>query len=250
MILRRVVEHLRQQHWTAIGIELVIVVLGVFIGTQVSNWNDDRIERNLARGDLSQIAADLRSQVEFQRNLESSAKMRIAAVDYIHQQAFGIRLPTTLRLATETWKAPAVEPFPPGQMDNLLGSVNLVRVSQRSRNAYQSLISSGRMAQLQNRALVAQLQAYYGEYDDMLTTATMLRGFRNDGVRDQYPLGLSIFDERPAAEIVALAHDNPGFAAYLRTQREWAILHYNLLHALSPKTDALLKAIDEEIAEP
>jgi hypothetical protein len=250
MILRRLIKHLRDQHWTLIAIDLMIVVVGVFIGTQVSNWNDARIERNLARGDLSQIADDLRSQVEFQRTLETSAKLRIAAVDYIHLEAFGTHLPTKLRLASETWEAPAVEPFPQDQMNNLLGAVNLVRVSQRSRNAYQSLISSGRMAQLQNRALVAQMQAYYGEYDDLMVTATMFRGFRNDGARDQYPLGLSIFDQRPAAEIVALAHDNPGFAAYLRTQREWAILHYNLLHNLSPKTDALLKAIDAEIAKP
>jgi hypothetical protein len=27
-------------------------------------------------------------------------------------------------------------------------------------------------------------------------------------------------------------------------------LHYNLLHKLSPKTDALLKAIDAELARP
>ena len=42
MILRRVVANLKHQHWTAIGIELVIVVVGVFIGMQVSNWNEDR----------------------------------------------------------------------------------------------------------------------------------------------------------------------------------------------------------------
>ena len=35
MILRRLVENLKQQHWTAVAIELVIVVLGVFIGLQV-----------------------------------------------------------------------------------------------------------------------------------------------------------------------------------------------------------------------
>ena len=250
MILRRVIAHMKQQHWTAIGIELLIVVVGVFIGTQVSNWNDARIERNLARGDLSQIAADLRSQMEFQRTLEASARLRISAVDYIQQQAFGTALPTTLHLASETWSAPTVEPFPQDRMDELMSAVNLVRVSLRSRSAYQSLISSGRMAQLSNRRLAEQIQNYYGDYDDLLSTATMFRGFRNDGVRDQYPLGISVFDQRPAAEIVALARANPGFAAYLRTQREWAILHYNLLHDLSPKTNALLKAIDAELARP
>jgi hypothetical protein len=42
MILRRVISHLRKQEWTAISIDFVIVVVGVFIGIQVSNWNEAR----------------------------------------------------------------------------------------------------------------------------------------------------------------------------------------------------------------
>lgn len=42
MILRRVISHFRKQEWTAIGIDLMIVVLGVFIGIQVANWNEAR----------------------------------------------------------------------------------------------------------------------------------------------------------------------------------------------------------------
>ncbi|MGL6290541.1 MAG: hypothetical protein ACRC2H_07645 [Silanimonas sp.] len=38
----RVAEHLRTQNWTAIGIDFLIVVLGVFVGIQVANWNDER----------------------------------------------------------------------------------------------------------------------------------------------------------------------------------------------------------------
>jgi len=32
MILRRVIQHVRKQEWTAIGIDLVIVVVGVYKG--------------------------------------------------------------------------------------------------------------------------------------------------------------------------------------------------------------------------
>lgn len=42
MILRRLVENLNQQNWTAIAIEFVLLVLGVFLGIQVSNWNAER----------------------------------------------------------------------------------------------------------------------------------------------------------------------------------------------------------------
>ena len=42
MLLRRVMEHVKTQNWFAVGIDLVIVVVGVVIGIQVANWNDDR----------------------------------------------------------------------------------------------------------------------------------------------------------------------------------------------------------------
>jgi len=45
MLMRRAVEQFKQQHWMAIGIDLAIVVLGVFLGIQVSNWNEARIEQ-------------------------------------------------------------------------------------------------------------------------------------------------------------------------------------------------------------
>ena len=58
MILRRLTEHLKQLHWTAIGVELVIVVLGVFIGMQVSNWNEQRRDRALAQQYLERLRED------------------------------------------------------------------------------------------------------------------------------------------------------------------------------------------------
>ena len=63
MILRRIVQHLKTQQWTAIGIELVIVILGVFIGTQVSNWNGSRHEEARAREALARIHDDLQTDL-------------------------------------------------------------------------------------------------------------------------------------------------------------------------------------------
>ena len=42
MLLRRVIEHVKTQNWTAVALDFVIVVVGVFIGIQVANWNDAR----------------------------------------------------------------------------------------------------------------------------------------------------------------------------------------------------------------
>ena len=39
MLLSRVIEHVKNQHWTAVILDFVIVVMGVFIGLQVQDWN-------------------------------------------------------------------------------------------------------------------------------------------------------------------------------------------------------------------
>ena len=45
MLLRRITEYVKGQNWTAVAIDFFIVVVGVFIGIQVSNWNDALADR-------------------------------------------------------------------------------------------------------------------------------------------------------------------------------------------------------------
>lgn len=63
MILRRVIAHVRKQEWTAIGIDFVIVVVGVFVGIQVANWNEQRSEDARANAYLARIDGNLQSDL-------------------------------------------------------------------------------------------------------------------------------------------------------------------------------------------
>jgi hypothetical protein len=63
MILQRLATSLRNQDWVTVVIETLIVVLGVFIGLQVNNWNEARAESNRADQYLSRIRADLEADV-------------------------------------------------------------------------------------------------------------------------------------------------------------------------------------------
>ena len=40
MLLRRMIEHVKAQNWTAVALDLIIVVVGVFLGIQLGNWNE------------------------------------------------------------------------------------------------------------------------------------------------------------------------------------------------------------------
>jgi hypothetical protein len=65
MIAGRLTTSLKVQHWTTIAIELAIVIIGVFIGTQVSNWNEARLERLQTQRMLDQLVPELDKQLAF-----------------------------------------------------------------------------------------------------------------------------------------------------------------------------------------
>src|SRR5687768_4083825 len=45
MILRRLAHAIREQNWFAVVLEVTVVVLGIFVGLQVNDWNQRRLER-------------------------------------------------------------------------------------------------------------------------------------------------------------------------------------------------------------
>ena len=88
MITRRFIENLKQQHWTGVVIELVIVVLGVFIGLQANNWNERREFRQREIGLLKDLRADivaenklLRSRGDEYREVSAAGQRALAALD-------------------------------------------------------------------------------------------------------------------------------------------------------------------------
>ena len=65
MIFKRAVAKLRAQDWSAITIELGIVILGVFIGTWVANWNQERTAQRDTRALLVQLQPEMAQQKQF-----------------------------------------------------------------------------------------------------------------------------------------------------------------------------------------
>jgi hypothetical protein len=63
MILRRLAQNLKQQNWTAIWIEFVLLVAGVFLGIQVSNWNAAQADARLGQDYVRRLTRDLREDL-------------------------------------------------------------------------------------------------------------------------------------------------------------------------------------------
>jgi hypothetical protein len=79
MFLRRFIEHIRKQEWTAVALDFVVVVVGVFVGLQVDNWNQERADSKreafylaALQDDFSVVIAELESDIAHYEEIASS----------------------------------------------------------------------------------------------------------------------------------------------------------------------------------
>ena len=88
MILRRLSQSLKEQNWTAIVIEFILLVSGVFLGIQVANWNAERVSNKQSELFTKRLREDLKIEAwnyislnGYYGNVLSNAKRTLAALE-------------------------------------------------------------------------------------------------------------------------------------------------------------------------
>lgn len=76
MLLRRITKHVKAQNWFAVGLDFVIVVLGVFVGLQVQDWNDSRKERVEESVLMARLFEETRSLIDAHERELASLRSR------------------------------------------------------------------------------------------------------------------------------------------------------------------------------
>ena len=79
MILRRLADAIREQNWFTVVLEVLIVVVGIFIGLQVDDWNQARKDRIDEQLFLTRLHDDLL------RADELSSRLRQRRVEFLQQ---------------------------------------------------------------------------------------------------------------------------------------------------------------------
>ncbi|MFN0023859.1 MAG: hypothetical protein ACKVS5_08165 [Parvularculaceae bacterium] len=227
MILRRVIAHFRKQEWTAIAIDFVIVVTGVFVGLQVSNWNEARTEGERSRGYLARIRAELvadMTQLERHRGLwQKVANEGYAAVSYAETGARG---------GATDWEI----------LRSFLHASQSFQLSFAD-TTYSELRSAGELRLIPDADLRSGLTDYYvlvaarrgglGPYELLPEYREMVRGrMRSDIMRYywqacyQQAAGVTTFLDCPppegAADVIGVLEQVAGDAAIIDALRYWA----------------------------
>lgn len=143
MIVRRLREHVSHHNWFAVAVDFIIVVLGVFVGIQASNWNQARVERRQAREYRSMLLDDLETNLR-----DLTARRRY----YEWVRAEGLATLAALqrpsgelgeRFLIDAYQASQIQPW------------------ALKRNTYDQIVSVGAMGNLGSPLLRDQVANYY-----------------------------------------------------------------------------------------
>ena len=167
MLLRRVVEHLRKQEWTAIAIDFVIVVFGVLIGLQVNDWG--AAQADVRRG----VAYAERLNREVEENLGERRQL------LAYYEAVNASAETANALLTQTSADPA----------SLI--VNAYRATEYSynppsRSIWDEIVSSGDIGLLP-RGAIGPLSDYFSDNPALRVSELMSRSSYRARVRTTIP---------------------------------------------------------------
>ena len=80
MILRSLMKHVKDQNWSAVFLDFLIVVFGVFFGAQVASWNVERQNRILFQEALSRAESEFHTNLHELENTRSLAKKSLPVV--------------------------------------------------------------------------------------------------------------------------------------------------------------------------
>tara|TARA_R110002094_G_scaffold106534_1_gene105048 strand:+ start:779 stop:1507 length:729 start_codon:yes stop_codon:yes gene_type:complete len=139
MILRRISTAFRKQDWFTVAVETLIVVLGVFLGLQVNNWNAER--------SLKQQQAQYLEQLESEHAVIETTLAR-------HVERYSGSVDATRTMLRHLGRE---EPVDQGLLVQLAEDIDSYPIPPGSSAALQELISSGKMGLIENRELRTSL---------------------------------------------------------------------------------------------
>lgn len=142
MLLRRFVSNITDQKWSAIVVELVIVIAGVFIGLQAANWNADRLEQREGRLISARLLADLRKDLASRQDLVSYYQVVFESAERTEQRLRADSIDDTLAFVVDAYRATEYAHRP------------------ATRATYDEIVSTGRIGLIPPAAR----QAGFGDY--------------------------------------------------------------------------------------
>jgi hypothetical protein len=236
MIRRRVIAHFRKQEWTAIAIDFVIVVVGVSVGIQVSNWNAARQDAARQRVYVERLQVDFEG---IRARLNEHLKVFAAAVeggDYL-KSVIAADEAQLAEIATDE-----------DRMEKAFDALASNRIPPPPPATYSEMVSEGQLSGMRDPVLRDRL----ADYDRLLGVVLEVSRNNTDSNTQLLPVLFRHFNSTTLVDDSVLSGIREEIDGYdlagMRSDREFAVavvlMRRNALNSLQQRR-IQLRQIDE-----
>ena len=247
MILRRIAAAFRQQDWFTVTVEVMIVVLGVFIGLQVNNWNESRVDRQREASYLQGLAQDIRIDIDDMEEVIRVSTLRLSAMDYLLAQAGGTAMPTGFDSARGRIEIELSPPYDANDPYSIGIAMFILTTLDGNRLTYDTMINAGGIGIIRDAALAREIQTYYAHIDKALSFEQALGQSRVELVDAQQEGGLSPVDATAADELAATVSNNAKMLAAAKNYWLYTNRHVKDMKALRVEAERLVEKIETTV---
>lgn len=167
MILRRFIEHLKSENWFAVGLEFAVVVAGIFVGMQATDWNEERKARAEEKAYLTRIYSDQKASLEALRDSIGASENRAAGT----------------RSLAEWLSGQGAQPGTAEEMQWILCRWFVDPAPEIQNHAFAELMSAGQLKLLRDSELRLLLQKVERAYEAAATDGNTLAAIVADKAR-------------------------------------------------------------------
>lgn len=155
MILRRFMRHITDQNWFAVGLDVIVVIVGIFLGLQVQAWYNERNDRIIEQEYLERLLDDVELSVKLQKNEVDTANNHL----------------NEILNAIEILEADSPNDAEKKMLPSLMTNVGIMRPLRMVSGTIDELTSSGNLSLVQDvnlRKELYALKAYFERNQSVL----------------------------------------------------------------------------------
>lgn len=243
--LARIAQRLRAHDWFAAAIEVAIVVLGIFLGFQVTQWNEQRQNRAREVSLMLNVARDLREDVKDMDETIRVAASRMAALDYLLRLAGNWNPPREFPSSRSTMKVEQVPPFDPKSGYSIGMETFIFSFYDGNRFAYDALVNAGPTV-VSDREQLREIAQYHAFADLLVESERGMREHRLFLIEAMQAEGISAVGGASIDRVAAIVRGRPSLRAAIENYWYYANRQIFLTRQLSRDASALADKIEQE----
>ena len=168
MLLRRITQHVKDQNWFAVFLDFFIVVAGILIAFQITNWSAERALRKSERDFLERLHGDIVELQERRSQYDIDRPILMNTHAMILEFLYGQRADLTEAEALHVEFTPSIKNikgFDTSLVCNSIDWSDALTVPPATLPTAQELVSAGRISDIESPDVKAALQTYLQQAD-------------------------------------------------------------------------------------